>query len=370
MTRRSPLALLRWLAEPNIAIAVSNRRRARLLAWIQLALLALVAIALPVILVVTPAAGPQHGRYSALMLLFVIVLAAAYALIRSGHYLSSAWLTIGATAAGSWASVAFENTIFNGNLIPLTYTVLPIFLASILLSVPATAVLALGQISALIGIKVLDPGANTDSWPSVVLFVFFLSVLSVVAAIITRQDLEQIERQSLQLIESEGHLREQSVRDMLTGLFNRRYLEETLERELRRAERAKAPLGVMMIDIDHFKHYNDTYGHAVGDALLRELGALLRASVRDSDVACRYGGEEFILLLPEATLDVSHARAERIRASAAQIQVLAGGQPVEPVTLSIGLAEFPQDGATDQALLKRADDALYRAKHEGRNQIA
>jgi len=370
MTHRSPLALFRWLTEPQGVIDETGRRRTRLLAWIQLALLGLAAIALPVIVVFIAAGSPLLGSYGGLLVGFVVVLAAAYALNRAGRYNASAWLTIGATLIATWAAVALENTIFNSNLVPLAYVVLPIFLGGILLSARATALLGASQVAALVLLKVLNPASTNNSWPSVVLFVFFLSVLSVVAAIINQQDLEQIRTQSLLLIDIAARLREQSVRDMLTGLFNRRYLEETLERELGRAERAQCPLGVMMIDIDHFKHFNDTYGHAVGDALLRELGALLRANVRNSDVACRYGGEEFVLLLPEASLEVTRLRAEHIRAGAARIQLRAGGLPVEPFTLSIGLAEFPQDGATDQALLKRADDALYRAKHAGRDRIA
>ncbi len=108
-------------------------------------------------------------------------------------------------------------------------------------------------------------------------------------------------------------LRQQATRDPLTGLFNRRYLEETLEREVARVTRALRPLGVIMLDLDHFKHFNDTFGHAAGDTLLEALGALLKANVRGEDIACRYGGEEFLLILPEAPLGVTQARANRLR---------------------------------------------------------
>jgi diguanylate cyclase (GGDEF)-like protein len=369
MTNRSPPDLLGLLTEPKASIPESERRRARLLAWIQLALLALAAVALPVVFIFSPA-GDVRSRYGLLVGGAIVALAAAYSLNRAGRYFASAWLTIAVTVFGPWVAVAFESSVLSGNTVPLAYAVMPIFLAGILISAPATALLAVLQIAILILIRFMLPSSATANWPSLVTFVFFISVLSVVAAIVSRQDLEQIERQSRLLIESAARLRDQSVRDVLTGLFNRRYLEETLERELRRAERARGPLGVIMIDIDHFKRFNDTYGHALGDALLRDLGALLRANVRGSDIACRYGGEEFILLLPDASRDVTRERAERIRAGAGRIGVRHDGQAVEPITLSIGLAGFPEDGAMGEALLKAADDALYRAKHAGRDRIA
>jgi diguanylate cyclase (GGDEF)-like protein len=366
MTKGSLLVLLRWLIEPNASIPASGRRRARLLAWIQLALLVMAGITLPLTLLGSPAGA----GYGALFAGFFAALALAIALNRAGRYFASAWLTIIITGVGSWSAVVLENAILKADLVTVSFIVISVFLASILLSAPATAVLAVIQIGILVIIQIYLPALPAVDWTSLVVFVFFMSLLSVVAAVVSRQDLAQIETQSRQLIANEGRLREQSVRDVLTGLFNRRYLEETLERALRRAERGKSLLGVMMIDIDHFKRFNDTYGHAVGDALLRELGALLRANVRGSDIACRYGGEEFILLLPEATFDVTRERAEHIRGSARRIVVRHEGEAIEPITLSIGLAEFPQDGATGEAMLKRADDALYRAKHEGRDQIA
>ena len=370
MTPHSPLAWLRWLIEPQASMHESERRRARLLAWIQLALLALAATAVPVALILSPPNNSARGDIILLLAGYAVVLAAAYALNRAGRYHASARLTILTTAVVPWVAVALAQSVATGDLIPLTFVVVPLFLAGILLSPPATALLAAIQITLLILIKSLTPSPASSNWASLVTLVVFISVLSVVAAAVNRQDMAQIQYQALLLRDSEAGLREQSVRDVLTGLFNRRYLEETLGRELHRAARAQYPLGVMMIDIDHFKRFNDTYGHALGDAVLRQLGALLRANIRGSDIACRYGGEEFIMILPEATLETTRQRAEAIRAGATRLTLQHAGQRVAPFTLSIGLAEFPQDGATDTALLKRADDALYQAKHEGRDQIA
>ncbi len=164
-------------------------------------------------------------------------------------------------------------------------------------------------------------------------------------------------------------LRHQSIRDPLTGLFNRRYMEETLERETRRVARAQRPLGIIMLDVDHFKLFNDTFGHDAGDALLREFGNFLRAHVRGEDVACRYGGEEFTLILPEASLEVTRQRAEHLRDDIKHLHAQYHDQPLGAVMLSLGVAVFPDHGSTGEAVLKAADAALYRAKREGRDRV-
>jgi diguanylate cyclase (GGDEF)-like protein/PAS domain S-box-containing protein len=164
-------------------------------------------------------------------------------------------------------------------------------------------------------------------------------------------------------------LREQSIRDHLTGLFNRRYMEETLERELLRASRKRLSLGIIMLDVDEFKKFNDTAGHAAGDAVLREVGKLLFKYVRGEDIACRYGGDEFIVILPDASRDVAWKRAELIFEHSKQFHLQFEEQTLEGVTLSMGVAAFPEDGSTSAAILKAADDALYHAKHEGRGRI-
>ncbi len=164
-------------------------------------------------------------------------------------------------------------------------------------------------------------------------------------------------------------LRSQAIRDPLTGLFNRRYMEESLEREVRRAGRSATPLGIIMLDIDHFKRFNDELGHEAGDTLLSALCTFLRAHIRAEDIACRYGGEEFTLILPEASLDATRERAEQLREGVRLLRVPYRGDVLGPVTLSLGVATFPDHGASGHALLLAADAALYRAKHEGRDRL-
>ncbi len=164
-------------------------------------------------------------------------------------------------------------------------------------------------------------------------------------------------------------LRMQSVRDSLTGLYNRRYMEESLEREVRRSTRKKSSLGVMMIDVDHFKRFNDTFGHEAGDAVLRTLANLFRTQLRGEDVVCRYGGEEFTMILPEASLDATRQRAEQLREAAKHATTEFRGKSLDPVTLSIGVSCFPENGNAGETLLRAADAALYRAKELGRDHV-
>jgi diguanylate cyclase (GGDEF)-like protein len=164
-------------------------------------------------------------------------------------------------------------------------------------------------------------------------------------------------------------LRYQVIHDPLTELFNRRYLEETLAREIFRVKRKGASLGVFMLDLDHFKRFNDTYGHEAGDNLLRALGQFLQVHIRQEDVACRYGGEEFVLILPEASREVLLKRAEEIRRSIPQLQIFQRGQVLESTTVSLGVAIFPEHGTSGEDLLRAADAALYRSKAAGRNRV-
>ena len=172
---------------------------------------------------------------------------------------------------------------------------------------------------------------------------------------------------NLQLRES---LRVQSIRDSLTGLYNRRYLEENLEREILRCDRHGLPLSVLMLDVDHFKRFNDQHGHAAGDALLASIAQTLQAMTREEDIACRYGGEEFTVVMPETDSVSAQRRAEEIRKAIAATTVLHLRKLLGPNTASLGIATFPDGARTPQELLELADAALYRAKAEGRNRVA
>jgi len=166
---------------------------------------------------------------------------------------------------------------------------------------------------------------------------------------------ETIDKLQTALIEAETlrrELREQAIRDPLTGLFNRRFLEESMNREAARAHRGNSSFGVIMLDLDKFKLLNDTRGHEAGDEVLRGVARLLVENVRAGDVACRFGGDEFIVLMPEASLDAVQRKAQQLN-----LQLKAQG-----VECSMGVATYPDHGSSARELLKSADEALYRAK--------
>jgi len=165
-------------------------------------------------------------------------------------------------------------------------------------------------------------------------------------------------------------LENQSIRDPLTGLFNRHFMEIALDRELARATRKKTMLAVLMLDIDHFKEFNDIHGHSAGDAVLRAVAEVCRNTIRAEDTACRYGGEELMIILPEMTEESAYSRAESIRRAVSDLRVQEGMNFYGEVTISIGVALYPEDGMSAAALLRTADQALYRAKRRGRNQVS
>jgi diguanylate cyclase (GGDEF)-like protein len=164
-------------------------------------------------------------------------------------------------------------------------------------------------------------------------------------------------------------LRMQAIRDPLTGLFNRRHMEESLERELVRAARSNTSVAAMMIDIDHFKRFNDTFGHAAADFALRTTSELIRSSIRADDIACRYGGEELVVILPDTSIGEGRERAELLRAAINAQQLRFNGVALGAISASFGVAASPAHGNSSDSLLRNADEALYDAKRRGRNQV-
>lgn len=162
-------------------------------------------------------------------------------------------------------------------------------------------------------------------------------------------------------------LRMHAVRDELTGLYNRRYLHDVLFRELQRGD---ANVGVIVADVDNFKNYNDTWGHPGGDALLQQLARLMQRVLPEEDVVCRYGGEEFVILVPDVTFELLHSTAEALRTETAQMHVRHNGRSLDRITLSAGIAMSPRHGTTAEELIAVADRALYVAKTNGRDRVA
>jgi diguanylate cyclase (GGDEF)-like protein len=163
-------------------------------------------------------------------------------------------------------------------------------------------------------------------------------------------------------------LREQSIRDPLTGMFNRRFMQETLDRELARSTRDQCPVAIVMLDLDHFKDLNDSHGHMAGDLVLQAMGELLRGKTRRNDVACRFGGEECVIIMPGVPLDIVTRRADELRAALANLRIPFGGSTLQ-TTASVGVAVFPGHGKDVDTLLRAADEAMYTAKQAGRDRV-
>jgi diguanylate cyclase (GGDEF)-like protein len=185
----------------------------------------------------------------------------------------------------------------------------------------------------------------------------------------TRQ-LLQLTGMAVASMKLRNKLEHQSIRDPLTSLFNRSFMEIALDRELSRARRRKSVLAVFMLDVDHFKTFNDTHGHAAGDAVLKLVAEVCQASIRSEDIACRYGGEEFTIIFPDITPETAYAKAESIRRAIGELRAFEDKGFAGEITISIGVALYPEDATTAELLLSMADRALYRAKKQGRDQVS
>jgi diguanylate cyclase (GGDEF)-like protein len=183
-----------------------------------------------------------------------------------------------------------------------------------------------------------------------------------------RRAMDRLQTQLIEIGMLQSQLREQAIRDALTNVFNRRYLEETLERELARAEREGYPLCLIMMDLDHFKVVNDTYGHEAGDVVLKALAETVTRQSRHGDFVCRYGGEEFVLVMPNIVIETARQRAGELHQLINSLNIVYGVFNLT-TTISMGVAAYPEHGKTKEEVLRAADRALYVAKNTGRNRV-
>ncbi|MEA4939937.1 MAG: GGDEF domain-containing protein [Christensenella sp.] len=313
--------------------------------------------------------GERLAFYLFLLGGLLVIDAVALVLNLQGKFQSSTWLTSICMVFGPWLSILIDPTVINGDFVPLIYVAMSIQLCSILLTQRATLILATIQFTGLVVLILSSPALQAINWPSLVAFVVFTVIIGVLYGFANNRQLQQIEAQRNQLLLDEEKLRELSVRDSLTGLFNRRYMEETFEREIQRAQRKQLPLSVIMADIDGFKAINDKVGHVLGDNALVRVAAFLAKSIRASDVACRYGGDEFCLILPDCPPEEGIRRANALRTEVDKLRFDPNEAGIERLTMSFGVSSFPEDGLTREALLSAADSALYTAKRAGRNRV-
>jgi len=347
--------------------AKDKSRRASILLGIQIALVSLLSTTVVLVSIIDN--SDRRVLYLALVISLLALIVTALIFNLMGKYKVSAWLTIIDTQLGPWVSILFDNTVTRGDFVPLIYLTLSIQLCSILLSERATLLIAIVQLCSFTALVLLSPTLMIFNWVSLIVFVFFTATLGIAASFATRKQMEQIERHKNELQNDKIKLRDLSVRDSLTGLFNRRYMEETLEREISKVIRKNQNLGIIMADIDYFKKINDTFGHAMGDYVLCGVADILNISIRTSDVACRYGGDEFILILPGCSLIQTKDRAEALCEAIKNRIFCYGEMDVGSINLSFGIAVVPENGLRVEEILKVADDALYTSKKKGRNSI-
>lgn len=360
----------RWLIRPSPAIVEPV---ARLQAHILIAML-LVVIALGLLSLILSVLGlyappgepkTEISVFDWITLTVVLLLAVEYGLSRSVHFPVAAGLAVGTVLSATFVMVILTPE----NLQLLYFLIIGGLISGLFLSARATAIVFVVTFIGLLLLPTFAAEFTLLNDLNALFFILTVGVLVVMVAALRQRYLEQINWQTQQLVASEARLRELSIRDPLTGLFNRRYLEEVLTLEMIRAVRKGYPIGIIMADVDHFKQFNDTHGHAAGDAVLVQVGNFLRMHIRSSDVACRYGGEEFLLILPEASREITQMRAEHMCADVRHLHVEFEGQTLEAVTLSLGVAVFPGHGSTKDAILGAVDTALYRAKGEGRDRV-
>ncbi len=358
-------ASLLWLTTPSKSIPEYLIHQTVLLAW---TLMLIIPLALAATIVISPD-NPQQTDYICLILSLAIVFIIAFILNRFGCYRIASALTVAGAVLAPWGSLILDPVILQGDIIPLNFVVIPVLLSSIFLPPVLTTIVAAVQLAALAHVQSIIPASVSINWISFFTFIIIISTVSILASMIRQRDMKQIVYQRRLLIESEAKLFEESIRDHLTGLFNRRYLDETIEREIRRAERSGFPVGFIMMDIDHFKRLNDKYGHAAGDVVLQEIGKLLKSKMRYADIVCRYGGEEFVVVMPEASLNITCQRAEKLWEEVKKLELRYKNKNLGKISISAGVAVFPDHGATGHEVLRSVDTALYSAKNSGRDRV-
>ena len=285
----------------------------------------------------------------------------------------SRWKMLEAACFGSLLVIVtlfiFSNDTQIFSQFPLTFAILPFMIWAAFRFSQRIVTTAIAFVSAFAVDHTINGGGPFALWSlneSLLILLAFISTIVVTGLLLSALRIERA-RAMHELERTLIGLREQAITDPLTGLYNRRYLWEFLRREWVRAKRKDESLAVVMIDLDHFKRINDAHGHQAGDFVLVAVAGLLRNQIRSSDIVCRYGGEEFALVLPEASLESARLRAEHIRAAIKRLDLAHQGVPLGRITASLGGALFPHHADNPDSLIRAADEAMYEAKRIGRD---
>jgi len=357
------------LPDPHQGGVPRGPLQVRLLRILLLTIFMLLTVTLVLVLVDIPVGDPLRARYFFMIGSVMLLMIPIYVLNGFDRYNAASKLTVLLAVMGTWSILIIDPMILQGDPIPLLYLSLAPMLASLLLNLGETMLVAAFQLIGIPLVPLISPIPSTINWESLWVFVFFISAFSIVFSRVLQEDLEHIMKQAQQLSHSEERMRELAVRDPLTGLFNRRYLDDVRHSSLSCGEDDPVPHCLIIMDVDNFKGINDQLGHAAGDFALREVAGVLQEHIRQGDWAFRYGGDEFLVVMPRAPLETARERAALFLRRALKIEFSQQMGEDRSLYLTSGVASYPEHGTTCEGVLQAADHALLRGKELGGNQV-
>lgn len=346
---------------------VPLQRQIKVLYVFLIAIFVPLMAALVIIQYVTPLETQDEYRLLVVFCTFLNVF--ALLLLRYGYFKAAAQTLVVMTMIAPWGCVLIAPSIVRGDFIPLLYMVFSIILSTLFLSVWETVIISVVQLGLLVYVVFATGLGSHINAASLLYFVSLLSLFSIVINYVRETNMRQLLYQTRLLDKSRKNLHQQSILDPLTGLYNRRHLEVLMQEELALAEQNGTSLGFLMIDLDNFKAVNDTYGHDVGDRVLREVGQILSQSIRQTDYLFRHGGDELVLVMPGTSIEVAERRAGQLRKNIEILAIPLEGKLIDTLSISVGVVTYPDHGDTREALVRAADKALYQAKSLGRNRV-
>ena len=327
--------------------------RTRLLRLIHPLMLVMILFAFALTLAPLSFPSPNRKAYLSLLLVLLLLLVLAMIARYRNHYLLSASLTLGLGLVGTWSSVLININAGIPDFFPLCYVTITIMLSSLFLPALVTLLLSLAQIILLAVLVATNETLHQQNWPSFLFFVILIALLSMIANYLIKVQMLQ--------------LKENAIRDHLTGLFNRRYFDETLSNKLKREQKGGEPWGIILLDIDYFKHFNDQYGHDAGDFVLAKLAQKMLSYFNLSATICRYGGDEFAILLPYLQQQELGTLCKNLVERVHALDLLYAGKSLGSMSISVGYACYTEQFSSAELFLKQADSYLYQAKQAGRN---
>jgi diguanylate cyclase (GGDEF)-like protein len=345
----------------RITDSTPDSRRRRLLHCIVISLVILCAASLILILFLPPDPAIVATYVPLLLVVFALCLL-AFVFTRTGHVTIASWLLSAVSVVAPWWAILTDPTAFGHDVFSFSYLGISVLICAMLLPTVATIIVAVLHTAGLIAVAIAFPVTASYNWVSLCLFVITSSLISVFYAGLNRADMKQT-RELLHLVsENERKILDLSLRDPLTGVWNRRFMEDSISRECSLASRSGHDIAFVMADLDRFKSINDRFGHPIGDLILIAVAKAILSSLRESDLVYRYGGDEFLILLPDTDRDSADQVLLRIRAAVAAFPLPAemAGEP--PIRLTCGLAVSTNGHADSSALLAAADKELYRIK--------